>query len=487
MQNPESKPKSSPFGNLPPEIQTCIFEFTRPRDLRNLAKCSKWLYNGAFHYRFRAIILNSDPGSSVYQIFRPIPSFLLQDGLLSSVTRQRIRAIRFEPSRSWRDSASNVCTRSHGRMLRPDNVLTRIRKSLEALAHFPALQKLYISYEIPCVAENNVFLAIMNAITEYGYNFHERLKVLQFEVTKTFEGYTLGRYNDENADQIYEIMFSSLSISNRIFLGYKVPDEEIRGLVRARTPKFPHLRCAEFMVNGIPSPFTETETHVFKRSEFYFIAAQSTPLLEKLVFHTMARDGMTTDYKFFDNQHPKEQKPWWEITPEEQEKINNPPPRIHLMSDFTSLETIVLERDKLSELGNLVNNFPNLTILEIVISEICSCKYYISPDAYEAIVGLKRLTRATLPWPRMVDGPLHPDILGETAVRWKINGMRNLEVVTYRGVRLVVPHDLGHGNPSHSWDNVEANIALVPNEAEPYGIEQVGYGDVNPHEYMDAF
>ncbi|TGJ68889.1 hypothetical protein EYR41_004969 [Orbilia oligospora] len=481
--NPESNPVYRPFDSLPFEVAICIFKYLPKEDLRNFARCSKWLYNGSFPYRFSTVILNPNPGEGATQNFdRPLPSFLWEDGLFYSETRKRITAVSFEKSYSWRDHIICLRTRFCGRRLLPENVFTRLRNSLATLKHFPFLQRLHISYEIPSAAENNVFLALINGINEHGSTFRENLEILDIIVLKTFESPGEMKDGDPNKEnERYERMYSALSPANQEFLGEKIPDEEMEKLVRSKISALPQLMIAEISVNGVPWPFTSKRFHRIKRLEFYFIPFELSPLLKYLTLNTAAPSSMFTAYNILKIKDPHETKGLWEIGPQDS---NTGPPKALSISDFTSLMTTIYADRKMAKFEEwVVQRFPKLVCLYICMAYNPATQYHIWPQSFDVLKQLKDLRIMTLPWPRGGTVILNPGGLSNMVRRWKVNGMRKIEMITFEGIRRLQPVNPDDPLDLRNWEKTRIQFTFVPDQVK--GWELAVGGDYNPSQFQD--
>ncbi|KAF3214527.1 hypothetical protein TWF106_005648 [Orbilia oligospora] len=481
--NPESNPVYRPFNGLPPEVAICIFKCIPKEDLRNFARCSKWLYNGSFPYRFNTVILNPDAGEGATQNFdRPLPSFLWEDGLFYAETRKRITAVSFEKTYSWRDHIICLRTRFCGRRLLPDNVFTRLCNNLATLKHFPSLQRLHISYEIPSAAENNVFLAILNGINEHGSKFRESLEILDIMVFKTFESPGEMRDGDPaKENERYERMYSALSPANQEFLGKKIPDEEMGKLVRSKISALPQLMMAEISVNGVPWPFTSKRFHRIKRLEFYFIPFELSPLLRYLTLNTAAPSSMFTTYNILKVQDPHETKGSWEIGPQDS---NISPSKTLSISDFTGLMTTIYADRKLAKFEEWVlQRFPKLVCLYICMAYNPATQYHILPQSFDILMQLKDLRIMTLPWPRSPAVILNPGGLASMVRKWKVSGMRKIEMVTFEGIRRLQPVNPEDPLDLRNWEKTRIQFSFVPDEVK--GWELAVGGDYKPSQFQD--
>ncbi|KAK6345804.1 hypothetical protein TWF730_010147 [Orbilia blumenaviensis] len=293
-----------------------------------------------------------------------------------------------------------------------------------ALSLFPNLRNISISYRIPSAAENNTYVAIFNELCRRP-TICNGLEYLQIEAVKVPEIDPRGCY--EQANELYEKLYSKLSAVNQEFLGKKVTNDKVGELLREklRTQGFPLLKKAKISANCITGVMEDPKSAYMKRSAFYYIPLAFAPQLETLHVETTDSCPIFDTYGFTEKDNSKGRS-----------KSDLDPDVLDVFSRIQDLSLTMYTPPEQKGIQRLVQRFPSLMNLNVRMFNDRACDgYEHNRFPYTAIKKLMNMRNLVLPWPRSKNGSFASSRLQSAITSWRKAGMTSLERVDFFGKR----------------------------------------------------
>ncbi|KAK6511101.1 hypothetical protein TWF481_000023 [Arthrobotrys musiformis] len=402
-------PNGDIFSFCPAEIKLQIFNLLEKDEVTNLSRCSRSFYAFSWGLRIKSVILDA---KSV---------LLFQKGGLGEHGCHSIRSVRLGKKRRWSKNAAKLGSYFCGGNFDTNGALDQVRA---ALSLFPNLQKLSLSYQIPSAAENNAYVAIFNEISRHP-KLGSNLEYLEIEAVKIPETDPRGCY--QRADELYEKLYSELSVENRKFLGSKVADNEIGRILREKmeVQGFPVLKKAKISANCIAGLMADPRCAYMRKTGFYYIPLLFAPQLRTLNIETTDSFHVFDTYGFTERDNLKGRS-----------KADFEVGLLDVFAKITKLSLTTYNSPKPKDVQRLAQRFPDVRDLKIKMFNNRPCDGYSKNRiSYTSIKDMKHLKTLSLPWPRGNGGSFDLAKLQGQIKCWRKAGLNSLERVEFLGKR----------------------------------------------------
>ncbi|KAK6331564.1 hypothetical protein TWF718_002113 [Orbilia javanica] len=399
------------FSFCPAEIKLQIFNLLEKTDIASLSQCSRSFYAFSWGLRFRSVTLNE---KSIK---------LFQKNGLGEHGGHHIRSLRLGGRYKWSRNASKLGARFCGGSIETNGVLDQVRA---VLSLFPNLERLSIAYFIPSAAENNTYIAIMNEITQHP-TLWSSLRYIGIEAVKIPEIDPKGCY--QKADELYERLYSGLSVENQKFLGEKVADSDVGKLLKRKleTRGFPKLEKMKISANCLAGPMADPKSALMKRTGFYYTPILFAPQLRTLNIETTDSCHIFDIYGFTERDGSKGRA-----------KVDFEPSLLDVFSKIEKLSLTKYVSPTPKDIQRLAQRFPHLKNLKIKMFNDRPCDGSGANSKripYTSIKDIKHLKTLSLPWPRNDDGCFNLTRLQGQVKNWRKAGLDSLERVDFLGKR----------------------------------------------------